>query len=98
VPNVALSSHDLRQWLRNGSSPTLIRDGFVATFDELYAEGKGGRPGSVAITLHAHVAGRPTLIPAVREAIRYAKSKQDVWWSRMDEQAAWALEQKFTRA
>jgi peptidoglycan/xylan/chitin deacetylase (PgdA/CDA1 family) len=97
VPNTSFSSHDLRQWLRNGSAPTVLRDNFIASFDELYKEGRNGRPGSIALTLHAHAAGRPALIGAVREALRHAKLRDDVWWSRMDEQAEWALLQKMAR-
>jgi peptidoglycan/xylan/chitin deacetylase (PgdA/CDA1 family) len=98
LPNVALSSHDLRQWLKPGANPTLIRDSFCTTFDELYQEARHGRPGSLSITLHAHVAGRPTLLPSIREVIRYAKKVEDVWWARNDEQAKWAQTQKWTRS
>ena len=92
-----MASHDLRQYLKVGSIAPQIADSFEITFDQLYEEGARGRPAGLILSLHAHVAGRPTLIPAVRRAIQYAKSHSDTWISRLDEQAAWAIKREYTR-
>lgn len=97
IPYNAMASHDLRQYLKVGSIATQIADSFEITFDQLYEEGGRGRPAGLILSLHAHVAGRPTLIPAVRRAIQYAKSHSDTWISRLDEQAEWAIKREYTR-
>jgi peptidoglycan/xylan/chitin deacetylase (PgdA/CDA1 family) len=97
LPTTSLASHDLRQWLRIGAGPNRMAESFKATFDQLHSEGVKGRPGNLGITLHAHVAGRPTLIAGVREIIRHAKRHEGVWWARNDEQARWAIDQNLVR-
>ena len=64
-----------------------IRD----TFDELYTEGKRGSPKWIELVLHAHMAGRPTLIPTIRRCIAYAKQRDNVWFARKRDIAEWAI-------
>ncbi|XPP26125.1 MAG: polysaccharide deacetylase family protein [Leucobacter sp.] len=97
VPTVDLASNDLLQWVFGGKSPDVIVEGFKATFDAVYAEAEAGRPGAVGLVLHCHAAGRPTLVPRVRELIQYCQSHDGVWFARGDEIAEFALREGITR-
>jgi peptidoglycan/xylan/chitin deacetylase (PgdA/CDA1 family) len=92
VPSADLASNDLLHWVLRGQPPSTIVEGFKATFDAVYDEALQGRPGMVGIVLHCHGAGRPTLVPAVREAIKYCKRHEGVWFARSDEIADVALQ------
>jgi peptidoglycan/xylan/chitin deacetylase (PgdA/CDA1 family) len=91
VPSTDLASNDLLHWVLRGQPPSTIVEGFVATFDAVYAEALDGRPGTVGLVLHCHGAGRPTLVPAVREAIEYCQRHRGVWFARGAEIADVAL-------
>ena len=97
VPSVDLASNDLLHWVLRGQAPSTIVEGFKATFDAVYEEALDGRAGMVGLVLHCHGAGRPTLIPAVRELIRYCARHEGVWFARSDEVARVALEQDARR-
>ena len=58
---------------------------------KLYAEGKAGSPKWTELTLHCHMAGRPTLIPTVRKCIAYAREHEGVWFPRKRDIAEWTL-------
>ncbi len=61
------------------------------TFDVLYAEGKAGSPKMMNIGLHCRLVGRPGRAAALKRFIDYAKSHQDVWFSkRIDIAEHWA--------
>ena len=70
----------------------MIWEQFKDTFDELYSEGERGSPKWIEVVLHAHMAGRPTLIPALRQCIAYAKQHGDVWFAKKRELAEWTLQ------
>jgi peptidoglycan/xylan/chitin deacetylase (PgdA/CDA1 family) len=91
VPSADLASNDLLHWVLRGQPPSTIVEGFKMTFDAVYEEALDGRPGTVGLVLHCHGAGRPTLIPAVRELIRHCKRHAGVWFARCDEIADVAL-------
>jgi peptidoglycan/xylan/chitin deacetylase (PgdA/CDA1 family) len=91
VPSTDLASNDLLHWVLRGQPPSTIIEGFKATFDAVYQEALEGRPGTVGLVLHCHGAGRPTLVPAVREAIKYCQRHRGVWFARGDEIADVAL-------
>ena len=76
---------------RYGSGRPVIWDGFKDTLDDLYAEGVDGVPKWTEITLHAHMAGRPTLVPTLRRCFAYAKQHERVWFAPRREIAQWAL-------
>jgi allantoinase len=76
----------------------VIWEQFKDTFDELYSEGKRGSPKWIEIVLHAHMAGRPTLIPTLRRCISYAKQHDDVWFAKKRELAEWTLQRHKTSA
>ena len=93
VPRTNLPHNDLWMWVLGRNPPGIIWDGFKDTFDQLYAEGQAGSPKVTEITLHAHMAGRPTLVPTVRKCLAYAKSHADVWFASKTEIARWAEKQ-----
>lgn len=93
TPRTNLPQNDLWMWVFGKNPPGIIWDGFQASFDELYREGEAGSPKWVEITLHAHYAGRPTLIPTIRKCLAYARSHADVWFATKTELAQWTLAQ-----
>ena len=50
-------------------------------FDVMYAEGQAGTPGMMSIGLHCRLIGRPSRIAALRRAIEYFQSHEDVWFA-----------------
>ena len=94
LPRTNMPQNDLFMWLLTKNPPDVIWRGFKDTFDELYAEGTRGAPKWTEITLHAHIAGRPTLIPTIRQCLAYAKQHDGVWFARPTEIARWALERE----
>lgn len=91
LPRVNTPTNDLSIWIMGRNPPSVIWEQFKDTFDELYAEGVRGSPKWIEIVLHAHMAGRPTLIPTIRRCIAYAKDHGDVWFTRKRDIAEWAL-------
>jgi peptidoglycan/xylan/chitin deacetylase (PgdA/CDA1 family) len=94
MPRVNIPQNDLIMWMRPRNPPSILLDGFRETFDQLYAEGQAGSPKWIEMTLHCHIAGRPTLIPTIRRCIEYAKRHEGVWYARKRDIAAWALERE----
>jgi peptidoglycan/xylan/chitin deacetylase (PgdA/CDA1 family) len=90
LPRVNMPQNDLIMWAKSNNPPSVIWEGFKDTFDELYAEGQKGSPKWVEIVLHAHMGGRPTLIPTVRRCIAYARQHEGVWFPRKGDMARWA--------
>ncbi|BCH29342.1 hypothetical protein MesoLjLc_12720 [Mesorhizobium sp. L-8-10] len=90
LPRVNMPQNDLIMWAKSHNSPSVIWEGFKDTFDELYREGERGNPKWVEIVLHAHMGGRPTLIPTVRRCIAYAREHAGVWFPRKGDMARWA--------
>ncbi|MCF6443750.1 allantoinase PuuE [Nereida sp. MMG025] len=61
------------------------------SFDYLLEEGRNGRPAMMSIGLHCRIAGRPGRAAALRRAIDYMKSHDDVWFAtRLDVAEHWA--------
>lgn len=52
------------------------------SFDTLYAEGQQGQAKMFSIGLHCRLIGRPGKIAGLRQFLDYAKSHNDVWFSR----------------
>jgi allantoinase len=98
LPRVNMPHNDLSIWIQGKNPPGVIWDQFKDTFDELYSEGKRGSPKWIEIVLHAHMAGRPTLIPTLRRCIAYAKQHEDVWFAKKRELAEWTLQRHKTDA
>ena len=91
MPKTNIPHNDLIMWLMPSNSPDVMWDNFKQTFDQLWTEGLSGSPKWIELTLHAHVAGRPSLIPMVRRCIQYALDHRDVWFARKHEIARCAL-------
>jgi len=51
------------------------------SFDYLYEEGTAGAPAILSIGLHCRIAGRPGRAAALRRAIAYFQSHDDVWFA-----------------
>jgi allantoinase len=90
LPRVNMPQNDLIMWAKANNPPSVILESFRDTFDELYREGERGSPKWVEIVLHAHMGGRPTLIPTVRRCIEYARQHEGVWFPRKGDIARWA--------
>ena len=97
LPRVNTPTNDLSIWIAGKNPPSVIWEQFKDTFDELYAEGERGYPKWIEIVLHAHMAGRPTLIPTIRRCIAYAKQHQDVWFARKRDIAEWTMKRETPR-
>lgn len=96
MPRTNLPHNDLWMWVLGRNPPDIIWQGFKDTFDELYTEGRAGSPKWTEITLHAHMAGRPTLIPTIRRCLAYAARHEGVWFATKTEIAEWTLAQEET--
>ncbi|KEJ88323.1 polysaccharide deacetylase [Sulfitobacter donghicola DSW-25 = KCTC 12864 = JCM 14565] len=63
------------------------------SFDYLYEEGAAGAPKMLSIGLHCRLVGRPGRAAALRRAIEYMKSHEDVWFAtRLQIAEHWAAE------
>jgi peptidoglycan/xylan/chitin deacetylase (PgdA/CDA1 family) len=91
MPRVNMPHNDLSIWIAGKNPPGVIWEQFKDSFDELYREGLRGSPKWVEIVLHAHMAGRPTLIPTIRKCIEYARQHEGVWFAKKREIAEWAV-------
>jgi OHCU decarboxylase len=61
------------------------------SFDVLYAEGQEGAPKMLSIGLHCRLVGRPGRAAALKRAIAYMQSHDDVWFaSRLEIAEHWA--------
>jgi peptidoglycan/xylan/chitin deacetylase (PgdA/CDA1 family) len=94
MPRTNIPHNDLIMWMQTKSPPSILYDNFKETFDQLYAEGKAGRPKWTEITLHCHIAGRPTLVPTIRKCLEYAKRHENVWFPLKRDIARWALQRE----
>jgi peptidoglycan/xylan/chitin deacetylase (PgdA/CDA1 family) len=89
LPRTNMFHNDLIMNIWPKNPPGVLFECFSSTFDELYSEGVNGFPKWTEITLHAHMAGRPTLTPAARRCLRYAQEHDGVWFANRQEIAAW---------
>ena len=61
------------------------------SFDYLYEEGAAGQPKMLTIGLHCRIMGRPGRAAALRRAIQYFQSHDDVWFAtRLEIAEHWA--------
>jgi peptidoglycan/xylan/chitin deacetylase (PgdA/CDA1 family) len=91
MPRTNLPQNDLTMWLAPRNPPSILWEGFRNTFDTLYAEGEAGKPKWMEITLHCHIAGRPSLQPVIRQCLDYAKQHDNIWFARRRDIAEWTL-------
>lgn len=94
LPRTNTLLNDLGMWIWGKNPPGIIWDSFSDTFDELYREGLEGCPKWMEVTLHAHMAGRPTLLPTIRKCLRYAQDHYGVWFATRKEIALWTQQRE----
>jgi len=94
LPRTNMFNNDLGMWVVPRNPPGIIWDAFKDTFDVLYSEGVDGYPKWTELTLHAHMAGRPTLIPTIRKCLRHAQDHAGVWFAPRREIARWTVERE----
>ena len=83
VPNSDFSDNRVLR-----SSPRDLYDVYKGTFDYLYEHEPMGL---LVLTLHCHFGGRPMIIAAFDELMKYIAGRQDVWFVRHRELGRWAL-------
>ena len=88
----SIGTNDLSNWLSPSNPPSAFLDSIKSQFDQYYGEGLRGRPGCFDVTLHAHMAGRAILIPAVHAALKYMLGHKGVWLARKQDLAKWILD------
>lgn len=91
MPRTNIFHNDYVMWIMGKNAPGVVYEGYKDTFDELYGEGGRGSPKWTELTLHFHMAGRPTFIPTVRRCLQHAKQHSDVWFARKRDIAEWAM-------
>jgi len=91
MPRTNIPQNDLIMWVGPKNPPSVFFEGFRDTFDQLYQEGVAGAPKWIEMTLHCHMAGRPTLVPTIRRCLAYARGHDGVWFARKRDIAEWAL-------
>lgn len=74
----ALDTNDMKFWLAPGYTPAQWLDYAVATFDQLYEEGRD-RPAVMSLGVHLRIIGRPGRIGALDRFLGHAASRGDVW-------------------
>ena len=78
-----LDANDMRFATTAGwGGPADFADYLIATFDELYAEGKAGAPKMMSVGLHCRLVGRPGRLAALRRFINHARAHEGVWFAR----------------
>jgi peptidoglycan/xylan/chitin deacetylase (PgdA/CDA1 family) len=97
MPRTNIFHNDYALWVLGKNPPGVIWESFKDSFDTLYAEGVAGSPKWTEITMHFHMAGRPTLIPTVRKCLQYAAQHEGVWVARKREIAEWAMQRESGR-
>ncbi len=93
LPRTNMATNDITMWIFPRNPPSVFWEGFKDTFDQLYQEGESGSPKWIDLTLHSHMAGRPTLVPTIRRCLEYAKQHDGVLFTRKRDIAEWTLAQ-----
>jgi peptidoglycan/xylan/chitin deacetylase (PgdA/CDA1 family) len=91
LPRTNMASNDITMWLFPRNPPSTLWESFKDTFDTLYREGVQGSPKWIDFTLHAHMAGRATLIPTIRKCLDYVKQHAGVHYTRKRDIAEYTL-------
>ena len=87
----SIEINDFTHSHRRGYTTDEVLTMYKTQFDVLYEESaQSGRMMNVG--LHPHVSGHPFRIPALRDFIEYAQSKEGVWITTREAIAEWYLE------
>ncbi|HEY1774735.1 MAG TPA: polysaccharide deacetylase family protein [Solirubrobacteraceae bacterium] len=93
MPKSNVVANDLVHWLLPQNPPSVLRDNFIPAFDTLCSEASEGRRGWIELMLHAHVSGRPALVPTIRSIIDYVNDHASVVWATKSQLADWTIEE-----
>ena len=94
LPRTNLFTNDISTWIFPANPTSVFYENFVETFDQLYSEGEAGNPKWLGMTLHAHMAGRPTMSNTIRRCLDYVRKHDGVFYTRSRDIAEWAIKQK----
>jgi peptidoglycan/xylan/chitin deacetylase (PgdA/CDA1 family) len=92
LPRTNLLTNDISAWVFPANPPSVFAENFKDVFDQLYREGEEGCPKWLSITLHAHMAGRPTMSATIRKCLDYVRQHDGVFYTRNRDIAEWTLE------
>jgi peptidoglycan/xylan/chitin deacetylase (PgdA/CDA1 family) len=87
-------SDDQEIYQQGGHPPSVWRDCFVDGLDILLEEGVT-HPKMLNASIHAHVLGHSLGVKPIDSAIRYAKSRPEVWFATRTEIAQWWLQKQY---
>ena len=74
----ALDTNDMKFWLAPGYTPEQWLDYAVASFEQLYEEGRE-RPAIMSLGVHLRIIGRPGRIGAFNRFLQHALRRPGVW-------------------
>ncbi len=94
LPRTNVFTNDITSWIFPANPPSVLLENFKETFDQLYSEGEAGSPKWLSMTLHAHMAGRPTLSGTIRRCLDYVRKHDGVFYARSRDVAEWALKRE----
>jgi peptidoglycan/xylan/chitin deacetylase (PgdA/CDA1 family) len=94
LPRTNLFTNDISSWIFPSNPTSVFFENFTETFDQLYREGEAGNPKWLGMTLHAHMAGRPTMSNTIRRCLEYVRKHDGVYYTRSCDIAEWAIKQK----
>ncbi|WP_370302826.1 polysaccharide deacetylase family protein [Pseudooceanicola sp.] len=94
LPRQSVATNDITQWVLPKNSPLVMWEGFKETFDALYEESSPEHGRWIDLTLHAHMAGRPTMKPVIERMLSYALDHDGVFLTRKQDIAEWTLESR----
>jgi peptidoglycan/xylan/chitin deacetylase (PgdA/CDA1 family) len=96
LPRTNLFTNDISSWIFPANPPSVLFENFKETFDQLYREGAEGCPKWLGLTLHSHMAGRPTLSSTICRCLDYVRKHDKVFYARSRDVAEWALRREMT--
>jgi peptidoglycan/xylan/chitin deacetylase (PgdA/CDA1 family) len=94
LPRITTFTNDITAVIFPRNPPSAFFENFKDTFDESYREAELGNPKMVGITVHAHMAGRLTLLPMLRRCFDYMKKHDDVYTATNSEVADWTFKRE----
>jgi peptidoglycan/xylan/chitin deacetylase (PgdA/CDA1 family) len=94
LPRTNIFTNDITNWIFPHNPTSVFLENFKETFDQLYSEGQEGNPKWIGMTLHSHMAGRPTFANTLRRCLDYVRKHGDVYYARSRDVAEWALKRE----
>jgi peptidoglycan/xylan/chitin deacetylase (PgdA/CDA1 family) len=92
LPRTNLFTNDITSWIFPSNPTSVFLENFKETFDQLYQEGEAGFPKWISMTLHCHMAGRPTMSNTLRRCLDYVREHDSVFYARSRDVAEWTLQ------